>query len=78
MIYLFYLVEVVSLVNYYKYDQIIFPEINGVKKPICPACIGHRQIEPNRNDCKNVFFMTNKDGSKEVVGQCCCYSEEHN
>ena len=62
--------------GYFKENEIIRIKINGVVRAICPDCKYHIQTQADRNDCKNLFYkqIGNK---KEVIGQCCCYSDEH-
>jgi len=52
-------------------------EFSKVKRPLCPECVNHTQIRATAyKDCKNTYGII-KNGKFHTVGQCCCYSEDH-
>jgi hypothetical protein len=50
-------------------------------KPICPECINHIKLDADddrdEKDCKNIYFKLDRKTGDMVIGQCCCYSNEH-
>jgi hypothetical protein len=49
------------------------------KYMVCPECEKHDHDTNGCKhlDCKNVFYMTDKNGVRSSVAQCQCYSKEH-
>jgi hypothetical protein len=52
-------------------------EPRSIRILICPECENHNHGGTQYYDCKNVFYMTDRNGVKSSVAQCQCYSKEH-
>ena len=73
------------MAKHYQISERSFVEVDGHKRPICPACKEHKQLtnkdeewyELQECDCKNTFYELDEQGKQVCKGQCCCYSTEH-